>query len=380
MAIYLDHAATTPIHPQVKEAMLPYLEGVFGNPSSMHQDVRTVRMAIDQARDQVAYVLGAEPSQLVFTSGGTEADNLALLGVAAAYADKGKKHIITSQIEHHAVLDACRYLERNGYDVTYLPVDDTGLVDPDQLRQAIRKETALISIMMANNEIGTIQPIEQIGQVARERGVLFHTDAVQAFGSLEIDVERLPVDLVSVSSHKINGPKGVGALYLSRQVKLVPRAFGGSQERRRRPGTENVLGIVGFAKAVELSQATRVQHMEDMRALRRAFVDELERFQVPFVVNGHPTQMLPHILNISFPGTDSETLLMNFDLEGIACASGSACTSGTLEVSHVLKSMHLPIDRTRSAIRFSFGRGNTVAEIKRAAEITANIVNRLLQH
>ncbi|MFC7441378.1 cysteine desulfurase family protein [Laceyella putida] len=380
MAIYLDHAATTPIHPQVKEAMLPYLEGVFGNPSSMHQYGRTVRMAIDQARDQVAYALGAEPSQLVFTSGGTEADNLALLGVAAAYADKGKKHIITSQIEHHAVLDACRYLERNGYDVTYLPVDDTGLVDPDQLRQAIRKETALISIMMANNEIGTIQPIEQIGQVARERGVLFHTDAVQAFGSLEIDVERLPVDLVSVSSHKINGPKGVGALYLSRQVKLVPRAFGGSQERRRRPGTENVLGIVGFAKAVELSQATRVQHMEDMRALRRAFVDELERFQVPFVVNGHPTQMLPHILNISFPGTDSETLLMNFDLEGIACASGSACTSGTLEVSHVLKSMHLPIDRTRSAIRFSFGRGNTVAEIKRAAEITANIVNRLLQH
>lgn len=378
MGIYLDHAATTPIHPQVKEAMLPYLETEFGNPSSMHQYGRSVRMAIDRARDQVAEALGAEPGQLVFTSGGTEADNLALLGVAAAYAEKGKKHLITSQIEHHAVLDACRYLERIGFDVTYLPVDETGMIDLDQLRQSIRDETALISIMMANNEIGTIQPIEQIGTIARERGVLFHTDAVQAFGSLTIDVNQLPVDLVSVSSHKINGPKGVGALYLSRHVRLVPRTFGGSQERRRRPGTENVIGIVGFGKAAELTQATRAQHAEEMLVLRQTFVDELARRRVPFVINGHPTQRIPHILNLSFPGMESETLLMNFDLEGIACASGSACTSGTLEVSHVLKNMHLSDERTRSAIRFSFGRGNTVAEIKRAAEITANIVNRLL--
>ncbi|KPC74642.1 cysteine desulfurase [Thermoactinomyces vulgaris] len=380
MAIYLDHAATTPIHPLVKEAMLPYLEEAFGNPSSMHQYGRDVRVAIDQARDQVARALGADAGQLVFTSGGTEADNMALLGVAAAYAETGKKHLITTQIEHHAVLDACRYLERIGFEVTYLPVDHTGLIDLEQLRQAIRDDTALISIMMANNEIGTVQPIEQIGELARERGVLFHTDAVQAFGSLEIDVKRLPVDLISVSGHKINGPKGIGALYLGKNVKFIPRTFGGSQERRRRPGTENVMGIIGFAKAVELSQASREQHMADMRVLRQAFVDELNRQPIEFVVNGHPTKSLPHILNVSFPGTDSESLLMNFDLAGIACASGSACTSGTLEVSHVLQSMHLSEERTRSAIRFSFGRGNTVDEVKRAAEMVASIVHRLQRH
>lgn len=380
MAIYLDHAATTPIHPLVKEAMLPYLGEAFGNPSSMHQYGRDVRVAIDQARDQVARALGADAGQLVFTSGGTEADNMALLGVAAAYAETGKKHLITTQIEHHAVLDACRYLERIGFEVTYLPVDHTGLIDLEQLRQAIRDDTALISIMMANNEIGTVQPIEQIGELARERGVLFHTDAVQAFGSLEIDVKRLPVDLISVSGHKINGPKGIGALYLGKNVKFIPRTFGGSQERRRRPGTENVMGIIGFAKAVELSQASREQHMADMRVLRQAFVEELNRQPIEFVVNGHPTKSLPHILNVSFPGTDSETLLMNFDLAGIACASGSACTSGTLEVSHVLQSMHLSEERTRSAIRFSFGRGNTVDEIKRAAEMVASIVHRLQRH
>jgi cysteine desulfurase len=380
MAIYLDHAATTPIHPLVKEAMLPYLGEAFGNPSSMHQYGRDVRVAIDQARDQVARALGADAGQLVFTSGGTEADNMALLGVAAAYAETGKKHLITTQIEHHAVLDACRYLERIGFEVTYLPVDHTGLIDLEQLRQAIRDDTALISIMMANNEIGTVQPIEQVGELARERGVLFHTDAVQAFGSLEINVKRLPVDLISVSGHKINGPKGIGALYLGKNVKFIPRTFGGSQERRRRPGTENVMGIIGFAKAVELSQASREQHMADMRILRQAFVDELNRQPIEFVVNGHPTKSLPHILNVSFPGTDSETLLMNFDLAGIACASGSACTSGTLEVSHVLQSMHLSEERTRSAIRFSFGRGNTVDEIKRAAEMVASIVHRLQRH
>jgi cysteine desulfurase len=380
MAIYLDHAATTPIHPLVKEAMLPYLEEAFGNPSSMHQYGRDVRVAIDQARDQVARALGADAGQLVFTSGGTEADNMALLGVAAAYAETGKKHLITTQIEHHAVLDACRYLERIGFEVTYLPVDHTGMIDLEQLRQAIRDDTTLISIMMANNEIGTVQPIEQIGELARERGVLFHTDAVQAFGSLEIDVKRLPVDLISVSGHKINGPKGIGALYLGKNVKFIPRTFGGSQERRRRPGTENVMGIIGFAKAVELSQASREQHMADMRVLRQAFVEELNRQPIEFVVNGHPTKSLPHILNVSFPGTDSETLLMNFDLAGIACASGSACTSGTLEVSHVLQSMHLSEERTRSAIRFSFGRGNTVDEIKRAAEMVASIVHRLQRH
>lgn len=377
MAIYLDHAATTPIHPEVKEAMLPFLEESFGNPSSIHQYGRVVRMAIDRAREQVARGLNAEFSQITFTSGGTEADNLALIGVATACLEQGKNHIITSQIEHHAVLDACQYLERIGFRVTYLPVDRTGLVDVDSLKRTLDEKTALISIMYGNNEVGTLQPIEEIGQIARERGILFHTDAVQAFGIEELDVKKLPVDLLSVSSHKINGPKGAGALYHSKHVKIIPRAFGGSQERRRRAGTENVIGIVGFGKAAEIASATREEHRQQMMRLRETLVSALTTEEVPFVVNGHPERFLPHICNISFPGIDSETLLMNFDLEGVACASGSACTSGTLEISHVLQAMHLADEVTRSAIRFSFGRGNTVDEIKQTARKTAQIVSRL---
>jgi cysteine desulfurase len=245
------------------------------------------------------------------------------------------------------------------------------------LKQAIRSTTALISIMYGNNEVGTLQSIEEIGQIARERGVLFHTDAVQAFGVEEIDVKKLPVDLVTVSSHKINGPKGAGALYVSKNVKLVPRAFGGAQERRRRAGTENVPGIIGFGKAAEIAAANRAEHRKKMLELRETLIGELTREGVNFVINGHPERFLPHILNVSFPGTDSETLLMNFDIEGIACASGSACTSGTLEVSHVLEAMHLSDEVTRSAIRFSFGRGNTLDEMRQTAKIIAQIVRRL---
>lgn len=377
MAIYLDHAATTPIHPEVREAMLPFLDESFGNPSSIHQYGRTVRLAIDRAREQVARGLNAEPGQIIFTSGGTEADNLALMGVATAYLEQGKKHFITSRIEHHAILDTCRFMERMGFEVTYIPVDRTGLVDVEALQKAIRSTTALISIMYGNNEVGTLQPIEEIGQIARERGVLFHTDAVQAFGLEEIDVKKLPVDLVTVSSHKIYGPKGAGALYVSKNVKLVPRAFGGSQERRRRAGTENVPGIIGFGKAAEIAAASRAEHRKKMLELREALIGELTREGVHFVINGHPERFLPHILNVSFPGTDSETLLMNFDIEGIACASGSACTSGTLEVSHVLEAMHLSEEVTRSAVRFSFGWGNTLEEMRQTAKIIAQIVRRL---
>ncbi|MBA4493005.1 cysteine desulfurase family protein [Paenactinomyces guangxiensis] len=379
MAIYLDHAATTPIHPDVKEVMLPFLDEWFGNPSSIHQYGRTVRMAIDRAREQVASALNADPARIIFTSGGTEADNFALLGVAAAYSEQGKNHIITSQIEHHAVLDACKYLERIGFDVTYIPVNHQGRIETEALKQAINSKTALISVMYGNNEVGTLQPIEEIGNLARDRGVLFHTDAVQAFGIEEIDVNGLPVDLLTISSHKINGPKGSGALYLSKNVKIVPRLFGGSQERRKRPGTENVPGIVGFGKAAEITASVRAEHRKQMCLLRKALLKELDQERVHYVVNGDLEYSLPHICNLSFPGTDTETLLMNLDLEGIACASGSACTSGTLEVSHVLEAMHLSDEVTRSAIRFSFGRGNTVEEMKETAKKTAQIVRRLMK-
>lgn len=377
MSIYLDHAATTPVHPKVKEAMLPFLDQAFGNPSSIHQYGREVRSALDQARDQIALSLNADSSRIVFTSGGTEADNLALFGVMESERKKGKNHLITSKIEHHAVLDTCRYLERNGFEITYLPVDSKGLVDVEALKEATKPTTALISIMYGNNEVGTIQPVREIGEWARERGIFFHTDAVQAFGMEKIDVKQLPVDLVTISSHKINGPKGAGALYFAPEVPLIPRSFGGAQERRRRAGTENVLGIVGFGKAAEIASQNRREHRAKMEGLRQTFLEELENAGINHVVNGDPDRRLPHIANVSFPGADSETLLMNFDLEGIACASGSACTSGTLEVSHVLKAMNLPEEVTRSAIRFSFGWENTEEEARKAAQITASIVKRL---
>lgn len=378
MAIYLDHAATTPVDPKVKEAMLPFLMEEFGNPSSIHFFGRKVRQAIDQARDQIARALSADPSQIVFTSGGTEADNLAVIGVAEAQREKGKKHVITSQIEHHAVLDACKHLEKRGFEVTYLPVDRYGMISVDELRKAIRKDTALISIMYGNNEVGTIQPIAQIGELAREHGILFHTDAVQAFGTEELNVQTLPVDLVTISSHKINGPKGVGALYIGKQVRLFPRQFGGNQERRRRAGTENVPGIVGFAKAVELALARKEQVRKHLLMLKETFVNALKEQGIEFVINGHPVHSLPHICNVSFPGTDSETLLMNLDLEQIACSSGSACTSGTLTISHVVKAMTDDLSIARSAIRFSFGKENTREEVIYAAQKVGEIVKRLV--
>jgi cysteine desulfurase len=378
MTIYFDHAATTPVHPDVIEVMVPILTSTFGNASSTHSVGRQARSIINNSRDSIASLLGCAPSQLIFTSGGTESDNMALFGAAAARASAGK-HIITVQTEHHAVLHACEHLEKQGFEVTYLPVDETGQIQMDRLAQAIRQDTILISVMYGNNEVGTLQPIEAVGELARSKGIWFHVDAVQALGHIPLDLIRLPVDLMSFSAHKIGGPKGIGALYTAKHVKLEPLLHGGSQERNRRAGTENVAAIAGFSKAVEIFCNDRYEMQQKLEKLRFKMVTRLQELlgadQV--IVNGHPEQRLAHILNVSFPGVSTESMLMNLDLSGLAASSGSACTSGSLEVSHVLKAMRLPDERTGSAIRFSFGPENNMEEIEAGAEIIGTIVKRI---
>ncbi|UQZ82546.1 Cysteine desulfurase [Paenibacillus konkukensis] len=378
MFTYFDHAATTPVHPEVVEAMLPHFTQSFGNASSTHSAGREARAVLNRSRDTIASFIGCAPSQIIFTSGGTESDNLALFGAAAARKSIGN-HIITTQSEHHAVLHACEQLELQGYEVTYLPVDRTGRVNVRDVEEAIRPDTILISVMFANNEVGTLQPIREIGAIARAKGIPFHVDAVQALGTQPIDLSSLPVDLMSFSAHKINGPKGIGALYIAKHMKLQPLFYGGNQERKRRPGTENVAGIAGFAKAVQILREEMYEKQQNLEKLRIEMVTRLQALlgQEQAVVNGHPAERVPHILNISFPGVSTETMLMNLDLEGIAAASGSACTSGSLEVSHVLKAMRLEDEITRSAIRFSFGLGNTLEEIGAAARKIATIVDRV---
>ncbi|MNW37546.1 Cysteine desulfurase [compost metagenome] len=376
--IYLDHAASTPVHPEVAQTMMEIMTGQFGNPSSIHAYGRSAKRTVGDARDVVAASLGCMPEELVFTGGGTESDNLAIFGAAQAQ-DRKSGHIITTSIEHHAVLHSCEELEREGYEVTYLPVDHTGRVSISDLEAAIRPDTFLITMMYGNNETGTLQPIVEAGELARSRGILLHVDAVQAFGALQIHCHELPVDLLSVSAHKINGPQGMGALYIRRGVSLHPRAYGGLQEKKRRAGTENMAGIAGFAAAARLaSDGLAVRREHDLR-LRQAFLTRLEEHlgQGAFVVNGNQEYYLPHIVNVSFPGYNTETLLMNLDMEGIAAASGSACTSGSLEVSHVLEAMKLPEEVLKSAIRFSFGLGNTMEEIEYTAEKIATILARL---
>ncbi|SDD00762.1 cysteine desulfurase [Paenibacillus sp. UNCCL117] len=374
----MDHAATTPVHPDVLEAMLPYWSGSFGNASSMHGAGRAAKLALNQARDGIAARIGCMPSELVFTSGGTESDNLALFGAAEAGRDKGR-HMVTTTVEHHAVLHACQRLERLGYEVTYVPVDEHGRVSAADIRDAVRPDTILISVMHGNNEVGTLQPIEEIGSFARERGIVFHVDAVQSLAYMPLRLSELPVDLMSFSAHKLNGPKGIGALYIARTTKLAAQSYGGSQERKRRPGTENIPGIVGFAKALELFDRKRYEHRENVERLAGILVNELEQRlgKESFIINGHPVHRLPHILNISFPGIATETMLMNLDLAGVAAASGSACTSGSLEVSHVLRAMKLPESRAISAIRFSLGAGNDEAQMVRTAQIVETIARRL---
>ncbi len=379
-SIYLDHAATTAVHPLVWEAMLPYFTDYFGNPSSLHAFGRETKIALSRARDEIAQCLDCSPAEWMFTGSGTESDNTAIFGTAARYGlSQNKRHIITTQIEHHAVLHTCQQLERLGYEVTYLPVDPTGCIKLTDVEAAIRPDTFLISVMYGNNEVGSVQPIHAIGSLARDRGIVFHVDAVQALGNQDFRLSQMPVDLMSFSAHKLYGPKGVGALYISRKTSIEPLLFGGSQERKRRAGTENVPGIVGFAQAVKLATSNReanVQLLETLRDHLQIGI-ESELGHTGFVLNGSPINRLPHILNVSFPGADTDTMLMNLDLNGIAAASGSACTSGSLEVSHVLQAMHLSDEVTRSAIRFSVGIGNDVEQMKEVSRRIGTILRRI---
>lgn len=375
-AIYLDHAATTPTRPEVVEAMLPFLHEHFGNPSSIHSFGRKNRGALDQARETIAKSIGANPQEIVFTSGGTESDNTAIIGAAYANQEKGR-HIITTAIEHHAVLHTCQYLEDQGFEVTYLPVDQTGRIDIESFKKALREDTTVVSIMFGNNEVGTIEPIQEVAAWLNGRNVIFHTDAVQAYGLVQMNVKDLEVDLLSVSAHKINGPKGIGFLYVRDGAKLESRQHGGEQERKRRAGTENVPAIVGFAEAVKLSHDSMAYRCKHYEAFRLKMLEVFDAENVQYEVNGNLTSYLPHVLNVYFLGINVESVLVNLDLVGIAASSGSACTAGSFEPSHVLAAMFPDTERARSSIRFSFGYGNTLEEVENAARRISEIVIRL---
>lgn len=376
-AIYLDHAATTPIHPQVALAMQTVLTDQFGNPSSIHQHGRAARKIVDEARREMAKSIGANETNIIFTSGGTEANNMAIIGTALKNKARGR-HIITTAIEHHAVLHPCQYLMKNGFDVTILPVDQSGKIAVSDVEAALREDTILVSVMYANNETGTRQPIAEIGKLLKGTGAAFHTDAVQAYAVTSIDVNELGIDLLSVTAHKMNGPKGSGFLYVRDGVELSPLFFGGEQERKRRAGTENVAGIIGFKTAIEVAKEKQREKIETYKRLRQRLLEQFEESGIDYVVNGDVDECLPHILNVSFPGTTAEALLVNLDLAGISASSGSACTAGSLEPSHVLTAM-FPHDKKRaeSAIRFSFGLGNTVQEIEKAGMETLKAVERM---
>jgi cysteine desulfurase len=374
--IYLDHAATTPTRPEVVEAMMPYFTEHFGNASSIYQIGRDNRKAVDAARADVARVLGAEQTEIFFT--GSEADNWAVKGAASARSAKGR-HLITSAIEHPAVLEVFEWLAKNGYEVTYLPVDADGLVSPQSLRAAMRPDTTLVSIMMANNEIGTIQPIAELAAIAHEGGALFHTDAVQAAGNIRVHVRELGVDLLTISAHKFYGPKGIGALYVRKGVRIDPLLHGGHQERGRRAGTENVPGIVGMARALTLAGEELAAHDAHLRRLRDMALEEITA-RVPHVkLNGHRTQRLPGNLNLSFRFIEGESLLLMLDMKGIAASSGSACTSGSLDPSHVLLAIGLPHEIAHGSLRLSFGVVNTEADVRVLVDELVVIVERLRQ-
>jgi cysteine desulfurase len=376
--IYLDYAATTPTDPEVAAAMLPFLSGPlsFGNPSSIHRFGREARAAVDAARDAVAALIGADYAEIYFTGSGTEADNLALIGTLWA-APTERNHLVTTAIEHHAVLHTAHFLESQGYAVTVVPVEEDGLVAPERIAEAVTDRTALVSVMHANNEIGTIQPIAEIAKITHARGAKFHTDAVQTAGQLPLAVGELDCDLLTLSAHKLYGPKGVGALYIQAGTKVAPILRGGAQEREKRAGTENVAGIVGFGTAAELTLARRETDADRMRSLRGGFLERLRAAIPDLRLNGHPTQRLPNNVNVSVPGVEGPTLLMNLDRAGVAASSGSACSSGSIEPSHVLKAIGLPDDLAASGVRFTLGRETTETDLERAAEIFAGIVQRL---
>ena len=374
--IYLDHAATTPLDPAVFEVMRPYLWSEAGNPSSVHAAGRRAREAVDTAREQVASVLGCKPGEVIFTSGGTEADNLAVVGLALAEADRGR-HIVTTAIEHHAVLFAARSLRPRGFEVTELAVDQAGRVDPAEVATAVRPDTTLTSIGLANNEIGTIQDIATLARVAHAAGARVHTDAVQAAGQLDINVDRLGVDLLSLSAHKLYGPKGVGALYVRDGVNLERRAFGGAQERDRRAGTENVPGIVGLGEAVVRAEAERDQRTAHLRSLRAALVERVMAGCPKVRVTGHPERRLPSFAAFAFADVDAESLLIRLDLEAIAVSTGAACTSGSLEPSHVIEALGLPERYRRGSLRCTLGRDSTLDEIAKAGAAIVRHVRML---
>jgi len=375
--VYLDHAATTPVRPEVVEIMNRYMLEIYGNPSSIHGFGREARKGVDEAREQVASLIGAKPEEIVFTSGATEADNLAIKGIAEAQHKSGKRHIITSTIEHHAILHTCEYMEKHGYEVTYLPVDADGLVDPDDVKKAIRPDTMLITIMMANNEVGTIEPVKEIGAIARENGIPFHTDATQGVGQIPVNVDEMNIDLLSLSGHKMYGPKGVGALYVRKGVKILPIAHGGAHERKRRAGTENVPGIVGLGKTAELSRLELPDRQRHLISLREKLIDGLMQRIDDIKLNGHRERRLPGNVNVSIKYVEGESMLLNLDLHGIAASSGSACTSGSLEPSHVLLAMGVPHEIAHGSLRMTLGRGNTEEDVEYVLETLPGIVRKL---
>lgn len=372
--VYLDHNASTPVHPDVVTEMVPYFTETYGNPSSVHGFGREAREGLDRGRERVAAFLRVHPDELVFTSGGTESDNLAIKGLAFA---KTQGHLITSKIEHHAVLRTCQWLETQGFDVTYLPVDESGMVDPDDVKRALRSDTIAISVMHANSEMGTIQPVAAIGALARERGVPFHVDAVQTFGKVPIDLEAMGISLLSMSSHKVYGPKGIAALWIRKGTRMVSVLHGGEHERRRRAGTENVPGVVGFGKAVEIRARDMAGEAIGVTALRDRLWDGI-RARIPEVkLNGHPTERLPGTANISYRNVETESIVLGLDLKGVGVSAGSACTSGNVEPSYVLVAMGVPLEYSIGAVRHSLGRSTTADDIDYVVDAVEPIVRKL---
>ncbi len=373
---YLDHAATTPTHPEVVKAMLPHFTESFGNPSSIHSYGQEAKQAVEDARETVAKLIGAGSDEIVFTGGGSEADNLAIKGVAFASEKRGN-HVITTAIEHHAVLESCKFLEKRGFSVTLLPVDRHGLVDPGDVKKAITDRTILISVMHGSNEVGTIEPIGEIGQIARNADIPLHTDAVQTVGHIPVNVDELNVDLLAMSAHKLYGPKGVGALYVRKSTRLVSVVHGGGQEKKRRAGTENVPAIVGLGKAVELAGAELDEEARRVSNLRDRLIKGLEERIDHVRLNGHPTKRLPNNVNVSIEYAEGESMLLNLDLEGICVSTGSACSSGSLAASHALLALGLSHEQAHGSLRFSLGHDNTAEDIDRVLEVLPGIVKRL---
>ena len=375
-SVYMDYSATTYVKPEVLEEMLPYFTNKFGNPSSFYGISRETKMAVDKARGQVAKALNADLNEIYFTGGGSEADNWAIKGIASAHRKKGN-HIITTKIEHHAVLHTCEYLEKNGFEVTYLDVNEEGFIDLEELKNAITDKTILVSIMFANNEIGTIQPVKEIGAICRERKVLFHTDAVQAVGNVKIDVKDMNIDLLSLAGHKIYGPKGIGALYVRKGIRIHNLIHGGGQERNRRAGTENIAGIVGLGKAIELASENLEEHAKKMVVLRDRLIEGL--LKIPYTrLNGpRGDKRLPGNVNVSFEFIEGESILLSLDFEGVCASSGSACTSGSLDPSHVLLAIGLPHEKAHGSLRLTLGDGSTEEDVDYVLEVVPPIIERL---